>query len=241
MSNPLKFKFSFRGSVYAEDTYADADDTEGTPNRPASLRKETDASRHAWQMILGSQFRDSEWMSWPIAAERTVWWPRSFPRKRWCRKSMCRRISMCGTFSTDMAACRNTGGQIRDIKSQPPRTHYWPLWRLRYTHIPIVTICNLFFFFFFLSPFPYWYKQQRIKCMSARHCTCMADRGLLGVYAWFTSIMSRLFISLRPSRRLFRGCATAWAVAWSSMMRRSRVAKSQLGPASWWLDDENEI
>lgn len=63
MSNPFKFKFSFRGSVYAEDTYADADDTEGTPNRPASLRKETDASRHAWQMILGSQFRDSEWMS----------------------------------------------------------------------------------------------------------------------------------------------------------------------------------
>lgn len=47
MSNPFKFKFSFRGSVYAEDTYADADDTEGTPNRPASLRKETDASRHA--------------------------------------------------------------------------------------------------------------------------------------------------------------------------------------------------
>ena len=121
MSYPSKFKFSGKKSVYTDDTKsASSQSTSPAPNR-------IDASRHAWQLTqltwLNFAFCVYFWVSvsgQPVNELTTCcWqscgWPPSFPRKRWCQKSMCRRTSLCGTFSTDMAACRNTGGK------DPPR------------------------------------------------------------------------------------------------------------------------
>eukprot|EP00434_Breviolum_minutum_P000530 symbB.v1.2.000457.t1/scaffold11.1/size528188/6 len=72
--DPQPPKRSGRGSVYAEDTYADADDTEGTPNRPASLRKETDeevvSKKHVPQNIYVRDFLDRHGFSSPSSPRK---------------------------------------------------------------------------------------------------------------------------------------------------------------------------